>query len=137
MSIQPTLDIRNRILCTRFPEALETKSATVAYATSCIAAVITGSCQLIGHSEPQAFPDNVRFRHVHKRSLDAKIGARYTGFGRQEDRFLDLGDKFRTTIGIAAVIEGVHSDIDPGCTDHFRIRCGDREKQQISPWDIG
>lgn len=63
---------------------------------------------------------------------DNSCGSLDAGFGSEVSHPLKCLNKFRPAVGIARVVDCVHSDKNIGSTNHFRIRESKREENRVA-----
>src|SRR4030095_9593149 len=114
--------VTDRILYSGFAKTFEPKETGLA-----LAAGETVRCRIITtvserkiDTELDGFANDFSFRGFDQRGVNLKPSAFDAGFGSNIGQGLERFDEFRTAIGVAAVINGVHTEKNVIGRDHFR-----------------
>lgn len=99
--------------------------------------IITTERQPVIHSQRRSAPNDFGFRKLNQRRVNPPRSSSFDSrLRRHLGQSLKARDEFRTAIGVAAVINGIHSSEDVERAERFRPTESERQKDRIPCGDV-
>ena len=139
MNSRQLLYVMHGISYSGFAEAFESQETGIAVAAGETSGrgIVTAVGKRKIHAEVDGFADDFRFGKFDQRCVNLKPSAFDTGFGSEIGQVLERFDKFRSAIGIAAVVDGVYAKEDVVSWNHFGPRKRVRQEYCVSCGNVG
>src|SRR5262245_41421752 len=127
------------ILDTGFGKAVGTKNTTVAASTGVTGriGIVAAVCQAVVEAESGATSDDVAFGDQLQRCVYPKPLTVDAASGRERRQLLECCDELRPAVGIARVIQRVHTDKDVVRPEYLGPSERQRQKDRVARGDIG
>src|SRR5207342_1675642 len=130
--------IRDRIYNPDFRKSFLSNHATIASPTSLLShRIVTTMGQMKRDMKCDPLPDDVRFRQAQQGGFDMEWVPFHAGFRAFLHRRFKCANEFRPAVWIAGIVEHIRAKIDERRSDDFRMRCSNREKDEIPSRHIG